>query len=60
MRKFFKLNPFTITTFAVVVGIIAFFYGIPFMDIMELKTIDLRFTTRGKIEPGSKIVLARL
>jgi adenylate cyclase len=58
MRKFFKLNPFTITTFAVVVGIIAFFYGIPFMDIMELKTIDLRFTTRGKIEPGSKIVLA--
>lgn len=58
MRKFFKLNPFTITTFAVVVGIIAFLYGIPFMDIMELKTIDLRFTTRGKIEPGSKIVLA--
>lgn len=58
MRKFIKLNPFTITTFAVVVGIIAFLYGIPFMDIMELKTIDLRFTTRGKIEPGSKIVLA--
>ncbi len=58
MRKFIKLNPFTITTFAVVVGIFAFLHGIPFMDIMELKTIDLRFTTRGNIAPGSNVVLA--
>ncbi len=58
MRKFIKLNPLAITTIAVCIGIFAFMYGIPFMDIMELKTIDLRFSTRGEIAPSPEVVLA--
>jgi adenylate cyclase len=31
---------------------------LPFLDIIELKTIDLRFKARGEKEPGSSVVLA--
>ena len=58
MKKLFKLNPLSITASAIVIGIAAFLYGIPFMDIMELKTIDLRFDARGNTPPGSQVVLA--
>ena len=58
MKKIFKLSPLSITALAIVIGIAAFLYGIPFMDIMELKTIDLRFEARGTTPPGSQVVLA--
>ena len=58
MKKFFKLNPYTIIGLAVVLGIFAYIYEVPFLDIIELKTIDLRFTTRGSIPAGPEIVLA--
>ena len=32
--------------------------GIPFLDIIELKTIDLRFKFRGEKPPGDSIVIA--
>ena len=58
MKKILQLNPFTISIFAIVAGIFFYWYGVPFLDIMELKTIDLRFTTRGKIAPKPDVVLA--
>jgi len=58
MKKFIRLNPFTISVITVVIGIFAYFYGIPFLDLMELKTIDLRFHARGKINAGPEVVLA--
>lgn len=58
MKKFIKLNPFTITLLSIVLGSFALISGIPFFDIMELKTIDFRFAARGKISPGSEVVLA--
>lgn len=58
MKKFIKLNPFTITLLSIVLGSFALISGIPFLDIMELKTIDFRFAARGKISPGSEVVLA--
>ena len=53
-----RLNPVTITLFAIVLGSFAFISGISFLDIMELKTIDLRFAARGKVSPGSEVVMA--
>ena len=58
MKKLFKLNPYTISVLAIGLGIFAYLYGVPFLDIIELKTIDLRFTTRGSLAAGPEVVLA--
>jgi len=58
MKKFIGLNPYTITVLTIIVGIFAYTYGIRFLDIVELKTIDLRFAARGNLAPGPEVVLA--
>lgn len=58
MKKIFRLNPITITVMAIIVGISAYMAGIPFLDLMELKTIDLRFAARGPIDPSPYVTLA--
>jgi len=58
MKKFIKLNPFTISVITVVVGIFTYAYGIPFLDLVELKTIDLRFQARGTLSPNPEVLLA--
>ena len=58
IRRIFKFGPFHIAILAVFAGIIAYFIGIPFLDLMELKTIDLRFESRGTLPPEGKVVLA--
>lgn len=58
MKKLIKLNPFTISVITVVVGIFTYAYGIPFLDLMELKTIDLRFQARGTLAPNPEVLLA--
>ena len=55
--KRFKLNPIVLVLIIVVVSVSAYFAGIPFLDSMELKTIDLRFKSRGTVAPGDKVVL---
>lgn len=43
----------------VIAGSLAFYtLGVPFLDLMELKTVDLRFLSRGEISPKNKILLA--
>ena len=42
----------------ILLGLFAYSIGVPFLDLMELKTIDARFKTRQKIEPRSDVVLA--
>ena len=58
MKKISKLYPVFIAFLAILSGVFAYVSEIPFLDIMELKTIDLRFKSRGSIDPGSNIVLA--
>ena len=58
MKKFALLYPFLISIFIIFVGILAYLQGISFLDLMELKTIDLRFEARGQISPGTDVVLA--
>jgi len=58
MKRLFRLNPVSISVVAVVVGIAAYIAGIPFLDLMELKTIDLRYIARGEISPSPHVVLA--
>ena len=58
MKKIFRLNPITIVIMAIIIGISAYVAGVPFLDMMELKTIDLRFTARGPIDPSPYVTLA--
>jgi len=53
-----KRHPLMLTVLAVLAGIVAYLSGIPFLDVMELKTIDLRFESRGTIAPHPDVVLA--
>ncbi len=58
MLKFFKLNPLYIALFSIFVGLLAYWIGVPFLDLVELKTIDLRFQARGEVPPRPEVVLA--
>ena len=42
----------------ILIGLFAYSSGVPFLDLMELKTIDARFKSRKKIEPRSDVVMA--
>ncbi len=57
-KKKYAIRPAAITILAVIIGIGARFFGFSFFDVMELKTIDFRFLSRGQLQPGPEIVLA--
>ena len=62
MKKFIRLfstvNPLTLTFCTTLLVAIIFFADVPFFEIMELKTYDLRFRSRGRVEPSPHVVLA--
>ncbi len=58
MKKLLKLSPFKLSIIITVAGIIAYLAGIPFLDLMELKSLDLRFRSRGNAAPAPQVVLA--
>ena len=57
-KKIARLQHVVISVSITLLGIMAYLIGVPFLDLMELKTIDLRFQSRTQITPGSEIVLA--
>lgn len=58
MLKKIKLAHIAITLFFVVLGVFVYMRGILFLDLMDLRTIDIRFQTRAKVTPGPEVVLA--
>jgi len=58
MKRLFRINAATITIGIIVLGMAAYIWGVPFLDLMELKTLDLRFLSRGPVPPGPEVVLA--
>ncbi len=58
LKRLFRINAPTITIGIIVLGMVAYLWGVPFLDIMELKTVDLRFLSRGPVSPGPEVVLA--
>ncbi len=60
LRKTIFRGPMTISFCIVILGCIAFISGVSFLDVIELKTIDLRFKMRGEIPPGDTVVLAAI
>lgn len=58
LKKFAKHHHTVIFVFSTLTGLFTYSVGVPFLDLMELKTIDLRFQTRERIKPGPDVVLA--
>ena len=53
-----KLNPLILTVLAVAVSVAAYLAQIPFLEKVELSTIDLRFISRGDVPARPEVVLA--
>jgi adenylate cyclase len=62
MKKFFRsflsLNPTSISFGLTIVVFILFNMNVTFLDLIELKTYDLRFRSKDEIKPSPEIVLA--
>jgi adenylate cyclase len=58
IKKLFRFRPVYIAFLAIFIGMVAYINGITFLDLVELKTIDLRFQSRENIQPGPEVVLA--
>jgi len=60
LKTFLSLNPTSITTGLTILVIVLFQAGIPILDLVELKTFDLRFISRGVEKPSPTVVLAAI
>ncbi len=58
VKSLFSLNPTSITFCTTLLVVILFLVGIPILDMIELKTYDLRFLSRGALKPPSQVVMA--
>jgi len=58
LRKLTQSHFIFLSVPIILMGLFAYSVGVPFLDLMELKTIDARFKSRKKIEPSSDVVLA--
>ncbi|MGW8195338.1 MAG: CHASE2 domain-containing protein, partial [Desulforhopalus sp.] len=52
------VGPFLITGFVAILVVVVFLNGNSLIDIIELKTYDLRLISRGRIEPSPTVMLA--
>ena len=58
ISSFFSLSPFSLTIYSIVLVLFLFFVGVPLFDLIELKTYDLRFRSRGCKDPSPAIAIA--
>ena len=57
-KSIFSINPFSLTFCTILLVLFLFLLGLPILDLIELKTYDLRFLSRGQVEPSSAVVMA--
>jgi adenylate cyclase len=60
LRKIFTVRASTITFCSTVLVIILFIYTVPILDLIELKTYDLRFLSRGSQAPSGEVLIAAI
>ena len=53
-------KPSLITVAAIILGLSAYLVGVPFLDRIELDTLDIRFRLRGTRPPAHRVVLAAI
>jgi adenylate cyclase len=58
LKSLYSINPLSITLYLTILVALVFLIGPSFLEIIELKTMDLRFKSRGTREPSGVVVLA--
>src|SRR6266700_2309149 len=58
LQSLFSINPASLTLFSLLLVVMLFFSGPPILELIELKTYDLRFLSRGHVQPSPAVVLA--
>ena len=58
LKSLFSINPVSLTLCTILVVVMLFFSGTPILDLIELKTYDLRFLSRGSVPPSPAVVMA--
>jgi len=59
-RGVLSASPFKISLLVVFITVIFYLMNVPFFNFMELKTLDLRFLSRGVMQPGPETVIAAI
>ncbi len=57
-KSLFSIRPASLTLGTILVVVMLFLFGIPILDLIELKTYDLRFLSRGQLRPSPAVVMA--
>ncbi|HYA14664.1 MAG TPA: adenylate/guanylate cyclase domain-containing protein [Syntrophales bacterium] len=60
LKKMFSISPLKIAIFVIFIALILFFIDVRFLRFMELKALDLRMFSRGKVTPGGETVIASI
>ncbi|MCK4782626.1 MAG: adenylate/guanylate cyclase domain-containing protein, partial [Desulfobacteraceae bacterium] len=58
IKPFFSINTISLTFCTTLLVVILFVIGVPFLDMIELKTYDLRFLSRGHLKGSPEVVMA--
>ncbi len=59
-RSWLRINPASLTLAVLVLVVPLFLSGAPILDLIELKTYDLRFLSRGPRRPSPAVVMAAI
>jgi adenylate cyclase len=60
VKKWVAISPLKITIFIIFIALIMFFVDVTFLRFMELKALDLRMVSRGKIASGGETVIVTI
>jgi adenylate cyclase len=60
LKKFLTISPLKITLFIIFLALILFFTDFTFLRFMELKALDLRMVSRGKVAAGGETVIVTI
>jgi adenylate cyclase len=58
LKSIFYINPTTITLAVICLVVALFLFGNPILELIELKTYDLRFPSHGQLHPSTPVVMA--
>src|SRR3989441_5246859 len=59
-RSWLRINPASLTLAVTLVMTLLFLSGAPILDLIELKTYDIRFLSRGPRRPSPAVVMAAI
>jgi adenylate cyclase len=60
LEKITKLGPIQVTLLVAAIVIVSYAINLSFLNLLELKSYDLRFRSRGTEKPGREIVIVKI